>query len=60
MLAEVRVDRTPQKKAEIETLTTSPERLGEICDRTPIWIPREPMLPKPYNNSKSASITGIR
>jgi hypothetical protein len=47
MLAEVKVDKTPQKKAEIETLTTSPERLGEICESTPIWIPSEPMLPKP-------------
>jgi hypothetical protein len=47
MLAEVKVDKTPQRKAEIETLTTSPERLGEICESTPIWIPSEPMLPKP-------------
>lgn len=46
--AEVRVQSTPEMNAEMETLTTSPERLGEICDKTPIWIPREPILPKPY------------
>ncbi len=30
MLADVRVDKTPQKNAEKETFTTSPERRGEI------------------------------
>jgi hypothetical protein len=47
MLADVRVHKTPHTKAEMETFTTSPERLGEICESTPIWIPSEPMLPKP-------------
>lgn len=30
MLADVRVHRMPHNKAETETLTTSPERRGEI------------------------------
>lgn len=51
MLADVRVDKTPQKKAEKETLTTSPERLGAIWERIPIWTPREPMLPNPYRTN---------
>jgi hypothetical protein len=45
--AEVKVDRTPEMKAETASLLTSPPREGAIWVRMPIWIPREPMLPKP-------------
>ena len=46
--AELRVDSTPEMKAETASLLTSPPRPGASCDRIPIWIPREPMLPKPH------------
>lgn len=45
--AEERVDTTPEKRAERATRETSPARLGAIWERTPIWVPREPRLPKP-------------
>ncbi|CRK38233.1 hypothetical protein BN1708_007695, partial [Verticillium longisporum] len=39
---------TPQTKALTASLATSPAREGASCDRIPIWIPSEPMLPKPH------------
>jgi hypothetical protein len=50
MLADVKVDRMPQKKDEKESLTTSPERFGESWEKMPIWMPSEPRLPKPCWN----------
>lgn len=47
MLALDRVLRMPVMSAETARRLTSPEREGEIWERTPIWVPREPMLPKP-------------
>ncbi len=49
--AEVRVESTPENRADRATLETSPAREGAICERTPIWVPREPKLPKPGNVS---------
>lgn len=46
-LAEVSVAKTPENRADSATRETSPARPGAIWDRTPIWVPREPMLPKP-------------
>lgn len=46
-LAEVRVARTPEIRAETARRATSPPRVGASWLRIPIWIPREPMLPKP-------------
>jgi hypothetical protein len=47
--ADVSVAKTPEISAETANLLTSPPRPGAICDRIPIWIPREPMLPKPHS-----------
>jgi len=46
-LADVNVDKTPQKSAETATRKTSAPRLGASCDSTPIWMPSELMFPKP-------------
>jgi len=46
-LADVSVAKTPENKAETASFETSPARPGEICERTPIWVPREPIFPKP-------------
>jgi hypothetical protein len=47
MLADVKVDSTPENKALRATRETSPAREGAICERTPICVPKEPKLPKP-------------
>ena len=49
MFALVNVLMAPVMSAERASRDTSPERAGEICDRTPIWVPREPMLAKPQS-----------
>lgn len=46
-LAEVNVERTPEKSADTATREISPARPGAIWDSTPICVPREPMFPKP-------------
>lgn len=45
--ADERVEMTPEKSADKATFETSPDRFGAICESTPIWVPREPRLPKP-------------
>lgn len=52
-LADVRVAKTPEKSAESATRETSPERPGAIWPRTPIAVPRDPTLPKPYRHEVS-------
>jgi hypothetical protein len=47
MEALVRVDMTPDNSAEIATFAIRPLRPGASCDKTPIWIPTDEMLPKP-------------
>jgi hypothetical protein len=47
MLADVKVESTPENKALRATRETSPAREGAICERTPICVPKEPKLPKP-------------
>ena len=48
MDAEESVAKMPVNKADMATRDTSPLRPGEISDRTPIWVPRDPKLPKPH------------
>ena len=43
----VSVARTPETNALKASLLTSPLREGAICERMPIWMPSELMLPKP-------------
>ena len=45
--AELRVEMTPEKRAERATFETSPAREGAIWDSTPICVPSEPKLPNP-------------
>ena len=52
ILADVRVEMMPDTSADMATLETSPERLGAIWDKTPICVPSEPILPKPYIHVK--------
>jgi hypothetical protein len=47
MLALVRVEMTPETKADKATLAIRPLCPGANCESTPIWIPTELMLPKP-------------
>lgn len=54
ILADVRVEMMPDTSADMATLETSPERLGAIWDKTPICVPREPILPKPCIRVKIA------
>lgn len=48
ILAELSVLKIPVMSALTATLETSPDLAGEICESTPICVPREPMLPKPH------------
>lgn len=48
MLALLKVLRAPVNMALIATRDTSPLRCGASWDKTPIWLPREPMLAKPH------------
>ncbi len=47
MLAEVSVLMIPEIKALSATLAMRPPCPGASCERTPIWMPTEPMLPQP-------------
>lgn len=47
ILADVKVAKTPENRAEMATLATRPALPGARAPRTPIWIPTEEMLPKP-------------
>jgi predicted transcriptional regulator len=49
MLALVNVLSAPAISADTAKRLTSPVRLGEIWDRTPIWIPNDPILAKPQS-----------
>lgn len=48
-LALVSVEMAPLISALSATRDTSPLRPGDICDSTPICVPREPMLAKPHS-----------
>ena len=50
--AELSVAMIPEIRAETATRDTSAERPGATWDRTPIWLPRDPILPKPYQDSQ--------
>ena len=39
----------PVISAEKATRDTSADLLGDIWDKTPIWVPRDPMFAKPHS-----------
>lgn len=47
--AEVKVAKTPEIRAETASLAISPPRFGANWERIPIWIPSEPIFPKPQH-----------
>lgn len=49
MLALDKVEMAPVISAEKATRDTSAALLGDIWDKTPICVPREPMLAKPHS-----------
>jgi hypothetical protein len=44
----LKVLRMPVISALTAREATSPVLFGAICESTPIWVPSEPMLPKPH------------
>ena len=57
----VKVDITPEIRAEMASLETSPALEGASCPKIPIWIPKEPMFPKPQTAYVAMSLDrGLR
>ena len=49
MLALERVEIAPVISADTATRETSADLLGEICDKTPICVPKDPIFAKPHS-----------